>query len=271
MSVILDGSTIRVSALPRPLPSPTLTAHPPLSSSPTLAPLDVDHEDLAAVPAVFIRHRLRAKSAQTQMLALAPSRPRTSPAPSRARTSRNTSSSPSVRPPCPPPARPRTPRTRSQSRRRARTSAARTQSYPCTPSCSPLVAFPRLPRPAPAHSHSSVSLPVLPLPLPSPQSFAILHGFMYTHCLAPAFAALFPFPPAFLASLERPSNHRAPHPRHLHGASVGNLTALMGHADHAKELWQDMVALGLYDAPLCDALDLAWEVVLGALNLAAAQ
>jgi hypothetical protein len=31
-----------------------------------------------------------------------------------------------------------------------------------------------------------------------------------------------------------------------------------------------MVALGLYDPELWDAVDLAWEVVLGALNLAAA-
>ncbi|KAJ7130454.1 hypothetical protein C8R44DRAFT_872255 [Mycena epipterygia] len=64
----------------------------------------------------------------------------------------------------------------------------------------------RCSRPAPAHSHSSVSLPALPLALPSPQAFAILHGFMYTHYLAPAFAALLPLPFAFLASLERLSN-----------------------------------------------------------------
>jgi hypothetical protein len=30
-----------------------------------------------------------------------------------------------------------------------------------------------------------------------------------------------------------------------------------------------MVALGLYDSELWDTVDLAWEVVLGALNLAA--
>jgi hypothetical protein len=39
---------------------------------------------------------------------------------------------------------------------------------------------------------------------------------------------------------------------------------------HVKEVWQDMVALGLYDPQLWDAIDLAWEVILGALNLAAA-
>ncbi|KAJ6565547.1 hypothetical protein DFH09DRAFT_1314838 [Mycena vulgaris] len=34
-------------------------------------------------------------------------------------------------------------------------------------------------------------------------------------------------------------------------------------------LWQDMVALGVYDSELWDALDLAWELVLGTLDSAA--
>jgi hypothetical protein len=55
---------------------------------------------------------------------------------------------------------------------------------------------------------------------------------------------------------------------HLCASAGGNLSALMSHAGHVKELWQDMVARGMYDASLWDALDLAWEVVLGALNLA---
>jgi len=45
---------------------------------------------------------------------------------------------------------------------------------------------------------------------------------------------------------------------------------VFGCAGHVKELWQDMVALGLNDPELWDTLDLAWEIVLGALNLAAA-
>ncbi|KAJ7711673.1 hypothetical protein B0H16DRAFT_1627671, partial [Mycena metata] len=56
---------------------------------------------------------------------------------------------------------------------------------------------------------------------------------------------------------------------HLCAASSGNLSTLMTHAAHVRELWQDMVALGLYDPTLWDSLDLAWEVVLGAMNLAA--
>ncbi|KAJ7507054.1 hypothetical protein B0H11DRAFT_2153557 [Mycena galericulata] len=57
---------------------------------------------------------------------------------------------------------------------------------------------------------------------------------------------------------------------HLCATAGANLSALLAHAGHVKELWQDLVALGVYDPALWDALDLAWEVVLGALNLAAA-
>ncbi|KAJ7450779.1 hypothetical protein FB451DRAFT_1052094, partial [Mycena latifolia] len=133
-----------------------------------------------------------------------------------------------------------------------------------------------LPRTAPSSRTASATLPVLPLTLPSPQAFAILHAFLYTHRLVPALTSLLPLPPAFLeplthasltATLDSPSMRHAL-AAHLCAAASGNLTVLMGHAGHVKELWQDKVALGVYDAELWDALDLVWEV-LGALNLAA--
>ncbi|KAJ6573018.1 hypothetical protein DFH09DRAFT_1362187 [Mycena vulgaris] len=77
-------------------------------------------------------------------------------------------------------------------------------------------------------------------------AFPILHVFMNTHRLGPALAAFLPLPPAFLSS--SPPNSRSSHGEEL--------TALMGHAGHVKELWQDVVALGA-DEP--DALDLAWR------------
>lgn len=58
---------------------------------------------------------------------------------------------------------------------------------------------------------------------------------------------------------------------YLCSSASTNLGTLTTHAAHVKELWQDMVALGLHDPELWDAVDLAWEVILGALNLAAAQ
>ncbi|KAJ7620144.1 hypothetical protein FB45DRAFT_929545 [Roridomyces roridus] len=101
---------------------------------------------------------------------------------------------------------------------------------------------------------------------------------MYTHRLEVALAALLPLPHAFLENLDIAristtlSSRSAIHTlsSHLASSAGGSLSALMAHAVHVKELWQDMVALGLYDPELWDMLDLAWEVVLGALNLAAA-
>jgi len=51
--------------------------------------------------------------------------------------------------------------------------------------------------------------------------------------------------------------------------SGGNLSTLMGLTARVKDLWQDLVSLGLYEPELWDTLDLAWEILLGALNLAA--
>ncbi|KAJ6573036.1 hypothetical protein DFH09DRAFT_1362197 [Mycena vulgaris] len=141
---------------------------------------------------------------------------------------------------------------------------------------------PRLQPSAPTGSTrtASATLPVLPLTLPSPHAFVILHALMYTHRLPPALAELLPSASShgrngeelthatLLATLASPSALHAL-ASHLCASSSSNLSTLMGHAGHVKELWQDMVALGVYDPELWDALDLAWEVVLGALNLAA--
>ncbi len=43
----------------------------------------------------------------------------------------------------------------------------------------------------------------------------------------------------------------------------------MGLTGRVKDLWQDLVSIGLYELELWDTLDLAWEILLGALNLAA--
>ncbi|KAJ7178164.1 hypothetical protein C8R46DRAFT_1329206 [Mycena filopes] len=154
--------------------------------------------------------------------------------------------------------------------------------------------------PPPSRSSSSsrgsahLTLPILPIALPSQAAFSILHAFMYTHRIDAALGALLPLPPAFLASLAPPppssSSHASsnnPHAQitltlsspptlhalssHLLHTSSHSLTTLYAHSTHVKELWHDMVALGVYDPVLWDALDLAWAVVLGAMNLGAAS
>ncbi|KAF8624670.1 hypothetical protein AX17_007001 [Amanita inopinata Kibby_2008] len=138
--------------------------------------------------------------------------------------------------------------------------------------------LPRLPpSQAGASSSTQVMLPVLPMSLPSPAAFTILHQFMYHHRLDTVLKALFPLPSNFLQSL---SHHTvqatlASEPTlrqlsaYLCSSASSNLQTLTSHAAHVKELWQDMAALGLYDPELWDTIDLAWEIVLGALNLAA--
>ncbi|KAJ7618628.1 hypothetical protein FB45DRAFT_755942 [Roridomyces roridus] len=133
--------------------------------------------------------------------------------------------------------------------------------------------------PAQPGLRSPANLPVLLFSLPSPQAFTILHPYMYTHRLDAALAALLPLPPAFLETLAPGLSGETPHAHvaaalssrsalhtlaaHLVASAGGSLSALMTHAGHVKELWEDMVALGLYDTELWDALDLVWEVILG--------
>ena len=138
-------------------------------------------------------------------------------------------------------------------------------------------ALPRLP-PSSGPSGGSVHVPVLPLNLPSPAAFKVVHSYLYNHSLEAFMKSLFPLPSAFVQSLSHhtiqstlasgSSLHQLS--SYLCASTGGSLQALTTHAAHVKELWQDMVALGLHDPELWDTLDLAWEVVLGALNLAAA-
>ncbi|KAF7343299.1 Clampless protein 1 [Mycena venus] len=245
--------------------------------------------ELAAVPAEFIRHGLRAKSPQMQagIAALAPSHL----PPSIPRSHLPQALTVPLRAPPPgapaPPSYPThalaiaPPAKSSSGERDAPQAIFPVHAVVLAAHCAKI---PRLPSPPRTHSASaSVTLPVLPLALPSPQAYSILHAFMYTHRLDAALASLLPMPPAFLESLCSTSQTPAsvvaaalntPAVRHtlaahLCASSGGNLSALMAHAGHVKELWQDMVALGMYDLALWDALDLAWEVVLGAMNLAA--
>ncbi|KAJ7440695.1 hypothetical protein B0H11DRAFT_1737750 [Mycena galericulata] len=123
------------------------------------------------------------------------------------------------------------------------------------------------------------NLPVLPITLPSPQAFAILHSFMYDNCPEVALATLLPLHPTFLEGLLPPetgslvsaalmsSSIRRALAEHLIAVSGGSL---MIHVGHIKDLWHDMVALGVKDSELWGTLDLAWEVVLDALKIASA-
>ncbi|KIJ16374.1 hypothetical protein PAXINDRAFT_75692 [Paxillus involutus ATCC 200175] len=141
--------------------------------------------------------------------------------------------------------------------------------------------LPRLP-PSPVSGHPnatvSVTLPVLPLSIPSPAAFAPLHAFLYTHSIPQLLSTLVPaIPASFLSTLTSPqalrgtlasgpSLHRLS--SHLVSSAPG-MGALTGVAQNIAAVWRNAVALGVHDPELWDCLDLAWEVVLGAMNLGA--
>lgn len=141
-------------------------------------------------------------------------------------------------------------------------------------------ALPRMPASTPQPQGSTVTIPVLPLAVPSPQAFQTLHQFLYTHNVATLLHSLLPsLPSTFLATLSSSTIHAtlASGPK-LHQLSSHCLSnaqhgqptqILMGHAHHITALWRNVIALGVHDKDLWDAIDLAWEIILGSLNLAA--
>ncbi|KAG6826829.1 hypothetical protein H0H92_014247 [Tricholoma furcatifolium] len=137
--------------------------------------------------------------------------------------------------------------------------------------------LPVLPSPAQQSHPHTVHLPVLPLSVPSPAAFAVLHSYLYDHNLATVLKALIPAPSGFLQTLSHaavrgalesgPTLHQLS--AYLCTSASGNISTLRTYSVHAKELWQTMCALGIFDEQLWDTLDLAWDVILGAFNLAA--
>lgn len=123
----------------------------------------------------------------------------------------------------------------------------------------------------------NTSLPVVRIALPSYHAFSILHTFMYGHRLDHVLGSLLPLPVDILQSLA--SHHTVIETKHSssrvdkiasHLCSYENadLSGLMKHVAHLKDMWQCMVITGMYMLDLWDTLDLAWDVVLYALTQA---
>jgi hypothetical protein len=135
--------------------------------------------------------------------------------------------------------------------------------------------------PQPGHN-GCLNLPVLPLSVPSPATFAPLHYYLYTHNSAALLSSLLPkasLPPQFLSAISSsPSQIKSTLASggKLHQLSSSllmyanrDLQLLMSQSNAITGVWKNVVALGISDPDLWDTLDLAWEVLLGALNLAA--
>jgi hypothetical protein len=139
--------------------------------------------------------------------------------------------------------------------------------------------LPRLPPSAPSYgSNVNVTLPILPLTIPAPAAFRPLHTFLYNHSAPQLLSTLLrAVPGSFLATLTSPqalrgtlSSGPALHTLSAHlMSSAPGMSALTDVAQNIAAVWRNAVALGVHDPELWDCLDLAWEVVLGAMNLGA--
>ncbi|KAH9851067.1 hypothetical protein C2E23DRAFT_860801 [Lenzites betulinus] len=150
--------------------------------------------------------------------------------------------------------------------------------------------LPPLPQGLPASGRrAALTLPVIPLTIPSPETFALLHAYLHTMRPDTLLAALLPSLASALPPMSAASSSTAPAGKLVYvsqfssdrllrlahalagaafqrGGPQGAMGALMAHVKLVNGLWQNVCALGVFDAELWGVMDLAWEVVLAAMT-----
>lgn len=130
----------------------------------------------------------------------------------------------------------------------------------------------------PAARAGARSAPVVPVSVPSADTFGALHAYLYTRGASALVGQLLhlALPPNALCA--GPSDARkgagalAGQLAHaLVQATGGDLARMMAAAKRVNGCWKNACALGVYDLELWDAIDLAWDAVLGAMNLVVRQ
>ncbi|KAJ7030646.1 hypothetical protein C8F04DRAFT_1113128 [Mycena alexandri] len=121
------------------------------------------------------------------------------------------------------------------------------------------------------NTRGTLTLPLCPVALPSVQALLILRAYMYNHRIDMLLSALFPLPaPLTYAEVKSALVSSATKLRlatHLISAHPG-AAHILGYARRVQEVWKTVCCLGMYHIELWDALDLAWELLIVALNLA---
>ncbi|KAI8989059.1 hypothetical protein BD414DRAFT_536363 [Trametes punicea] len=142
----------------------------------------------------------------------------------------------------------------------------------------------------PTGRRAALTLPIVPLTIPSPETFPLLHAYLHTMrpdtllaSLLPSLASALPQMPGAgssagsnkLVYVAQFSSERLLRLAHaLAGAAIqrsggsqgGAMATLMAHVKVVNGLWQNVCALGVFDAELWGVMDLAWEVVLAAMT-----
>lgn len=118
-------------------------------------------------------------------------------------------------------------------------------------------------------SVGQMTLPVIPLCVPSPETFSRLSSYLYTKDASHLLSML--LPTGMLTSLLSHADMLdadAPEVQQFSNKLCATYTphALLTHAMTINGLWRNVCALGIFDARLWEVLDLAWDIVIGALE-----
>ncbi|KAJ7175491.1 hypothetical protein C8R46DRAFT_873908, partial [Mycena filopes] len=115
-------------------------------------------------------------------------------------------------------------------------------------------------------------LPICPIALPSVPALLTLRTYMYNHRVDVLLSALFPLLPAPLTDAEVRSALASDRTKLLLATHLvcadPRPAQILGYAVRVQDVWRTVWCLGMYRAELWDTLDLAWELVIIALNLA---
>lgn len=118
-----------------------------------------------------------------------------------------------------------------------------------------------------------MTLPVVPLCIPAPDTFSQLSAYLYLKNANQLLASLLPTgqstPSTLLShSLDDEDEAGSVELQHFSAKLRATYTphALLAHAMTVNGLWRNVVALGVFDDQLWDVLDLAWGVILAALE-----
>ncbi|RDX42882.1 hypothetical protein K466DRAFT_584107 [Polyporus arcularius HHB13444] len=152
--------------------------------------------------------------------------------------------------------------------------------------CSLLPPLPQAPRSA--GRRAALTLPIVPLTVPSPETYALLHAYLHTMRPDTLLASLLPSLAQSFPQLSSAGSSGGPNKLHYvgqfssehlmrlahalagaafqRGGAQNALSGLMSHVKVINGLWQNVCALGVFDAELWGVMDLAWEVVLMAMN-----
>ena len=122
--------------------------------------------------------------------------------------------------------------------------------------CARLPAFPPSSSRTPAEAGSKITLPITKLFIPNPETFSILLHYLYTKHEDRLFSALLPIPLEDGKSIDELSRTYS---------STFTVQALLSHANRVRGLWNNVVALGIFDERLSVALERTWDVLSKAL------